>query len=281
MGTIHSPRVLQWNFQVQRQLGPSTALIANYAGNRSDNLLYQNLWGNAFDAQGIYPGVLPSAAPNPNYGLVTQYLTGTTANYNGLQVTLRQQFAKGFSGHFNYTWSHTLDHVSNGGQNEFSPADSLIAQLIPGSLATNYGDADYDIRHVISADFIYAPRFKMRNMVLNELASNWQLGTKITYHTGLPFTVTDSNLSVGNGPLGIIPATPSGAQPVVSGGCGKAAVDTPCLLPRRLHRWDGFDIFRILIPEPQYVPRPRLLQCGSEPVPELSHHGEAPPSEWA
>ncbi len=230
VGTIHSPRVLQWNFQVQRQLGPSTALIANYAGNRSDNLLYQNLWGNAYDSDGIFPGVLPSAAPNPNYGLVTQYLSGTTANYNGLQITLRQQFAKGFSGHFNYMWSHTLDHVSNGGQNEFSPSDSLIAQLIPGSLATNYGNADYDIRHVISADFIYAPRFKMRNMVLNEIASNWQLGTKITYHTGLPFTVTDSSLSVGNGPLATIPATPSGAPMVASGGCGKAAADTPCLL---------------------------------------------------
>lgn len=228
-GTIHSPRVLQWNFQLQRQLGPSTALIANYVGNRSDNLLYQNLWGNAYDGQGLYAGLLPSKAPDPNYGIVTQYKSGTTANYNGLQITVRQQFAKGLSGHFNYTWSHALDHVSNGGQNEFSQADSQIAQLLPGSLITNYGDADYDIRHVISADFVYAPRFKMHNMILNGLASNWQLGSKITYHTGLPFSVTDSNASVSNGPLTIL-ATPTGAPAVAAGGCGESAVDTPCLL---------------------------------------------------
>jgi hypothetical protein len=228
-GTIHSPRVLQWNFQVQRQIGQATALIANYVGNRSDNLLYQNAWGNAFDSQGIYPGILPSAAPDPNYGLVTQFRSGTTANYNGLQLTLRQQFAKGFSGHFNYTWSHALDHVSNGGQNEFSQTDSLIEQLVPGTLITNYADADYDIRHVISADFVYAPRFKMQNMVLNELVSNWQLGTKITYHTGLPFSVSDGNASVTNGPLTIL-ATPTGAPTTAAGGCGKSAVDTACLL---------------------------------------------------
>lgn len=228
-GTIHSPRVLQWNFQVQRQLGPSTAFIANYVGNRSDNLLYQNPWGNAYDPTGVYAGFLPAAAPDPNYGTVTQFISGTTANYNGLQVTLRQQFAKGLSGHFNYTWSHALDHVSNGGQNEFSSADSLLGQVIPGTLIANYGDADYDIRHVISADFVYAPRFKMHNMVLNELASDWQLGTKITYHTGLPFSVIDGNASVTNGPTAIL-AIPTGASAAASGGCGKAAADTPCLL---------------------------------------------------
>jgi hypothetical protein len=228
-GTIHSPRVLQWNFQVQRQIGPSTALIANYVGNRSDHLLYQTAWGNAYDGQGIYPGILPSAAPDPNYGLVTQYRSGTTANYNGLQITVRQQFAKGLSGHFNYTWSHALDYVSNGGQNEFSQADSLISQLVPGTLITNYADADYDIRHVVSADFIYAPRFNMQNRFLNHLASDWQVGTKITWHTGLPFSVTDGNASVTNGPLSIL-AIPTGGQIIGGGGCDKSAVDTPCLL---------------------------------------------------
>ncbi|HVW07602.1 MAG TPA: carboxypeptidase regulatory-like domain-containing protein [Bryobacteraceae bacterium] len=229
VGTIHSPRVLQWNFQVQRQLGASTALIANYVGNRSDHLLYQNPWGNAYDPSGRFAGSLPTAAPDPNYGTVTQYQSGTTANYNGLQITVRQQFAKGLSGHFNYTWSHTLDHVSNGGQNEFSSADSLIAQLVPGTLITNYGDADYDIRHVISADLVYAPRFKMKNSFVNSLASDWQLGMKITYHTGLPFSVTDGNASVTNGPLTLL-AIPTGAPAVAAGGCGKSAVDTACLL---------------------------------------------------
>jgi hypothetical protein len=226
-GTIHSPRVLQWNFQVQRQLGPSTALIANYVGNRSDNLLYANRWGNAFDLQSIYQGILPAAAPDPNYGTVTEYQSGTTANYNGLQITVRQQFTKGLSGHFNYVWSHALDHVSNGGQNEFSSADSLIDQLLPGSLIKNYGDADYDIRHVISADFVYAPRFKMQNKVLNQLASDWQLGTKITYHTGLPFSVIDGNAAVGNGPASLL-AIPTGGP--TGGSCGAGAVDRPCLL---------------------------------------------------
>ncbi len=228
-GTIHSPRVLQWNFQVQRQLGPSTALIANYVGNRSDHLIYENRWGNAYDLYGIYPGTLPANPPDPNYGTVTEVQTGTTANYNGLQVTVRQQFTKGLTGHFNYTWSHALDHVSNGGLENFSAADSLLDQVLPGSLITNYGDADYDIRHVISADFVYAPRFKMKNAFVNSLASDWQLGTKITWHTGLPFSVVDNNTAIGNGPSSLL-AIPTGGHVLAGGGCGAAAVDTPCLL---------------------------------------------------
>lgn len=229
-GTIHSPRVLQWNFQVQRQLNGSTVLIMNYAGNRSDRLIYENRWVNAYDAFGIYaPGVLPASAPVANYGTVAQIQSGAHANYNGLQITLRKQFSHGLSGHFNYTWSHALDDVSNGGLSAFGAADSLLDQLVPGTLVRNYADADYDIRHVITADFVYAPRVKMSNVVANQIVNGWQLGSKITYHTGMPFSVVDGNTAVGNGPASLL-AIPTGQATVVDGGCGKAAVDTPCLL---------------------------------------------------
>jgi len=76
-----------------------------------------------------------------------------------LQVTLRKEFSHSVAGHFNYTWSHALDDVSNGGVTGFIQ-DSVLAQLTPTTLTTNYGNADYDIRHVFTADFIYTPKFK-------------------------------------------------------------------------------------------------------------------------
>ncbi len=42
VGKVHSPRVEEWNFQVQRQLTNSTALVVNYVGNHSGNLPYTN-----------------------------------------------------------------------------------------------------------------------------------------------------------------------------------------------------------------------------------------------
>ena len=229
VGTVHSPRVEQWNFEVQRQLSASTALVVNYVGNHSGNIPYTNSFGNAYDLYGLYPGVkgIPASAPDPNYAQVTQVQSGAIANYDGLQVTIRKQFSRGLSGHFNYTWSHALDEVSNGGI--YSYGDSLLGQLVPGALATaNYGNADYDIRHAISIDFVYTPKFKTGNRFADELVDGWQVGSKITYHSGMPFSVTDNNTALGNF-SGSLLAIPTGQAAVVSGGCGKAAATTPCL----------------------------------------------------
>jgi len=227
VGTVHSPRVEQWNFQIQRQLSNSTALIVNYVGNHSGNIPYTNSWLNAFDEYGLYPGVkgIPSSAPVPNYATATQVQSGAIANYAGLQVTFRKQFSRGLAAHFNYTWSHALDDVSNGGV--FTYGDSLLGQLNPAALATaNYGSADYDVRHLISADFVYSPSYHFGNKFVGELVNGWQVGTKIIWHTGIPFSIVDNNTALGNY-SGALLATQIGPNPESS--CGAAAAITPCL----------------------------------------------------
>lgn len=231
IGTIHSPRVQQWNFQVQRELMRGTILTVNYVGNSSINLPYTSQWGNAYDEFGIYTGVrgIPAKVPDPNYGVVSQVQSGGKANYEGLQVSLRKNFAHNFSGHFNYTWSHALDDVSNGGVTGFGEGEaSVLTQLVPGGLQNNYGNADYDIRHVFTADFVYTPQFKSGNKFANDVIGGWQLGTKIIYHTGLPFSIIDNNTGLGNFSDSLL-AYPTGSAAVASGGCGAAAVNTSCL----------------------------------------------------
>ncbi len=227
VGTVHSPRVLQWNFQVQRELSKSTALIVNYVGNHTAYTPYSNGWLNAYDEYGLYPGVkgIPAAAPDSNYSTVTQIQSGAIANYQGLQVTLRKQLSHNVAGHFNYTWSHALDEVSNGGL--FTYGDGLLQQVNPAALAIgNYGNADYDIRHLISVDLVYTPSFRLGNKFLNEALGGWQLGTKIIWRTGLPFSIVDNNTALGNF-TGALLATQTGPNP--ESHCGAAAAITPCL----------------------------------------------------
>ena len=228
VGTVHSPRVEEWNFQIQRQLTGNTSFVVNYVGNHSGNLLYTNAFANAYDEFGIYPGVkgIPAAAPDPNYAQVTQVQSGAIANYDGLQLTIRKQFSHSFAGHFNYTWAHALDEVSNGGL--FSYGDSLLGQLTPGSLSTNYGAADYDIRHTFAADFVWTPRVKTGNKFVDMVGGGWQIGSKIIYHSGMPFSVTDSNTALGNY-SGSLLAIPTKSPAVLPGGCGEAAATTSCL----------------------------------------------------
>lgn len=227
VGKMKDPEFQEWNFQIQHQFGNSWAFTANYVGNHGVRIPYSNQWPNAFDLYGLYPGVpgIPSAAPVPNYGTVTTVQNGAVSNYNGLSVTLTKRFSQSVTGHFNYTWAHAIDEVSNGGV--FTYGDSIQGQINPLSLrANNYGNADYDIRHNISADFVYAPNFHLGNRFLNEVVSGWQWSGKVFWRTGLPFSVSDGNTALGNGG-GSLLATYIGGQAQTS--CGESAAVTPCL----------------------------------------------------
>jgi hypothetical protein len=231
VGKIRSPQWQEWNFSVQQQLDRHTALLLNYVGNHGIDIPYSNAWGNAWDVCNCYNGAVRSSPLVPNYGTVNTYQSGAVSNYNGLTVTLKRQFSHGLAGHLNYTWSHNIDEISNGGV--FTYGDSLLGQINPISLRTNnYGNSDYDIRHLFSGDFVFNPEFHVSG-AKRYIANGWQLSSKMFWRTGLPFTIGDDNLNgaISNGP-GIYPAIITGnAQP---GGCGKAAASalgtgTPCL----------------------------------------------------
>lgn len=236
-GTMHSPMWEEWNLQVQQQLGNATAVIVNYVGNHGLRIPYANGYPNAWDGNGIWPaGTLPAAVPVPNYGTVTQDQSGAISNYAGLTVSVRHNFSKWFSAHANYTWSHTLDELSNGGL--FTYGDSLpLNQLCPQSLRScNYGNADYDIRHSFNADYVVHPSYHFSNGFLSQALGGWEWSGKMFWRSGLPFSVVDGNLNGGivNGTATVL-ATPilPGPNPG-QGSCGRSngsifGTATPCL----------------------------------------------------
>lgn len=236
VGTMHAPEWQEWNFQVQRDLGHSLVLTLNYSGNHGVRIPYSDAWPNAYDQYGYFPGPTGNGVPGvasapavPNYGTVTTYQSGAISNYNGFTTTLTKQMSHGIAAHFNYTWSHNLDEVSNGGV--FTYGDSLLGQINPQSLrANNYGNSDYDVRHNINGDLVYTPGFRFGGRFMNEVFGGWQLSTKVFWRTGLPFSVTDANAALGNGGGTIL------AQPLVSTGlqttCGESSnyvSGLPCL----------------------------------------------------
>jgi hypothetical protein len=94
---------------------------------------------------------------------------------------------------FNYTWSHALDFVSNGGQQlpfNFNTNISISNPQNPFNVRQNmYGSADYDVRNNLSANYVYTtPRMKGLIGVLGD----WTIGGTLFWHSGLPFTVIDS-----------------------------------------------------------------------------------------
>jgi hypothetical protein len=219
IGTIKAPEWTEWNFSVQQELNRNTVFIINYAGNHGARISYSNAWPNAFDAYGLYEGTVAQLPPAYNYATVTEYKQGAVSNYNGVTFSLRHQFSHWVSGHLNYTWSHNIDETSNGGL--FTTGDSVLGQICPSNLRQcNYGNSDYDVRHLVNADFVLNPEFH-KTGPLKYVTEGWQLSGKMFWRTGLPYAITDGNLggTILNGGDTIFGTIIGNAQP---GSCGKA-----------------------------------------------------------
>ncbi len=159
-----------------------------------------------------------------------QLQTNGISNYDGLTVQYRRSFGFGFQGQINYTWSHALDDISNGGAFEpysFCSGCSLSTLANP-NLAANYGNADYDIRNSLSGDFVWDLPFKFGDKkLLTNLLGNWTLSTKLYLRSGTPFSIIDSALAGSLSPTigGTMLATPVTTIPET---CGASAVNTAC-----------------------------------------------------
>ena len=102
---------------------------------------------------------------------------------------------------FNYTWSHALDEISNGGFLNFGydSAGNLNPSTInPFNLKQqNYGNADYDIRNSLNGDYLLnVPYFGGPHL----LTDNWILGGTVFWHGGFPFSVFDGTVTGNLGP---------------------------------------------------------------------------------
>ena len=224
IGTIKAPEWQEWNLSVQQELNRSTVFIVNYVGNHGARITYSNAWPNAYRrVMACIEGTLPSAPPPTTIATVTQYKQGAVSNYNGLTFSLRKQFSQLGIG------SRELHLVAQHRRNlERWPVPVWLRRQQhhsgpdlpePVCARINYGNSDYDIRHLVNADFVFNPEFH-KTGGLKYLVNGWQFSGKMFWRTGLPYTISDGNLAgtiINGGDT--IPATIIGnAQP---GGCGR------------------------------------------------------------
>ena len=182
---LKNPKYLEWNFEVQRTFG-RTLVSVNYVGNHGYDEIYTNGYLNAFGF-----GSLPATAPDPRVGRVNFTNSGAISNYHGVTAYIQENLWHGLTGRFNYTYSHALDEVSNGGVNPFSVFYSIVNQIDPFKLRKNYASADYDVRHQLSASYIYELPFKSAHHALNAAIGGWQVSGTLFWRQGFPFSAYD------------------------------------------------------------------------------------------
>lgn len=198
-GELHAPYFMEWSLGLEHQLGSTGSVHAQYVGTRAVNQPYLTQ-ANGYQTicEGCFAPFPYAQSTDPRFGAVTQFATGANSHYHGLQLTAEERLGNGLTGHVNYTWSRCMDTVSNGGFLQFS-AGGILSPL-PEDLARDYGPCDYDIRHNLNAQYVYALPAKVRNRGLGYVVNGWQISGTVFWHSGIPFSVLSTPYSAnGNG----------------------------------------------------------------------------------
>jgi hypothetical protein len=124
--------------------------------------------------------------PEPTIGSVNIFETSANSSYNALQLQVRGRFARRLQYNAAYTFSKTIDDVSD----VFDLAGAPALPQDSANLRAERGLANFDARHRFAYDFIYDfPSFDDRGRPFRFIFDGLQVASLGQFQTGQPFTV--------------------------------------------------------------------------------------------
>ncbi len=180
------PFVENFNVNVEQQLGPTTIAQVGYVGTRGHRLALMRDINAATPGATLAQARRPFATKYPDLAAINELESIGRSSYNSLQMSLIQSAFHGVSGRLNYTLSHAMDNGSE--------ARNTLP-MIQNDIDADWGNAAFDIRHVLTAGFTYnLPAFGA-----GRLGDGWQVNTIATFQSGTPFTITTGTDASGTG----------------------------------------------------------------------------------
>jgi hypothetical protein len=216
----HRAYVMNWNFNIQRELPRNWTVLVGYVGSRSVHLS-----AAADDVNLVQPAVIsgvgivfpcdPSIPQLPD--TCATVTTGTrvdsnwgggagirpvkfdgASSYNGFQSQVKHRLTQGVQGQASYTFGKCRD-LSSAPVTGDTFLNSIAVPLLMLK-AARLGACDFDIRHTFSGTVMWEiPSIKNSSALVSAVTGGWELGTIVTATSGAPFTAT---VGGGNDPLG-------------------------------------------------------------------------------
>jgi hypothetical protein len=205
----HRSYAMNWNLNVQRELGWNTSIMVGYVGSRSVHLPIstddsQGVRGQLTSAGYLWPLPIGSGTKmNPNTSQMVSTMWDSGASYNGLQMQVTKRVSHGLQTQGSYTWSRCIDDASDGGISDFftNSVDSLLFYIKPD----RHGNCDFDHRQAFLLNYVYDfPAPKFGGTAARTALGGWELGGIVTLGTGSPFTPL-----IGGDPVGSKSANPA------------------------------------------------------------------------
>jgi hypothetical protein len=200
----HRADVLNWNFNIQRQLSSAWALTVGYVGSRSVHLSVSaddiNLVppvqtsagilipSNTYQLDPNWGGANGGVVPGPPGGSgIRPVLFDGESTYHGFQAQLRREMSHGLQGQVSYTLGKCRD-TSSAPVTGDTYVNSVAVPLLL-SKAYRVGACDFDVRNTLVGTVIWEVPGPKSGLVSYALGG-WEMGTIVTATSGSPYTVT-------------------------------------------------------------------------------------------
>jgi hypothetical protein len=193
-----SPEILQWNFNIQRELPGKLTLQIAYVGTRGEHL-FANTFPNPFLPDGT--------RAMPTRGDITVRDNSGDSIYHGLQVQVDRKFSRGLLFRSTYTFSKMIDDSSEvltplpSQQGVLSTWSSYPAVQYPtprGAYDRSVSDFDHKQRWTFT--YIYdIPKLQANDGIsrgVGYVVNGWQIAGTTAFQSGTPYNVEtgfDSN----------------------------------------------------------------------------------------
>jgi hypothetical protein len=225
-----TPYMQHWSLDVQHQFGKNTIVDVGYYGSKGTHLIgivdinllppgaaedllcpVNNSTSTDLTVQCKADGVpftvaqlsLDAVRPYRGYRAISMIQPRFNSNYHSLQVSATQRFSGTSQVQIAYTWSKNLTD---------NQTDRSTAPQNPYDIRSDYGRAQFDRRHIFTANYIYEiPFFKKRHDFVGHTLGGWEISGITTFQTGLPFTPTFSGYDPAG--LGFLGPSPTGGRP--------------------------------------------------------------------
>jgi hypothetical protein len=155
----------------------------------------------------INGAVTPNAYYLPQFSTLYGWSSIAKSNYHAGQFTLRSKPTHGLQFDFNYTYSKSLD---SGSEAERVPtfgglgSGAIVNTWDPNQ---NYGPSDFDVRHSINTNWLFALPFGKGkrlghdwNRFADAVLGGWELTGLLRWSSGLPFSLSNA-FPGGTGPF--------------------------------------------------------------------------------
>lgn len=208
ISTARTPYVLQWNFNVEREIARNLLWEVGYVGSKGTHLLRRTnfqQWEGILVQDPANPTPLSQRVRFPNFSptVIIGTENGGSSTFHGLITKLERRFSSGLSFLASYTYSKAIDDAHSSSNFTGTPSNAQCRCDLRG----NKGPSAFDITHRFIVSFGYELPFGAGKPWMNtpgaanKVFGGWQINGIASSQSGPPFQINTQgdNANIGTG----------------------------------------------------------------------------------